>query len=214
MMGLGLDPLAGRHHPLDTHVRPTGHEIDDGVLLDGAVASMTPLLLGGAYGGDVLDLTSPDVVVRAAFARQWGLVSNALAAGFDVNARDSEGCATLHWVAMHAHMPTLVALLARGADPNLPMANGLTSVMRAACGGTADSLQVGCVGGPFIFFCVAWFAKIYPLFGDPKPHARSPGDVGVPRGLAHPALTQPRTVTIFVAACGGGAPVGLLGGAW
>ena len=63
-----MDPLAGRHHPLDTHVRPTGHEIDDGVLLDGAVASMTPLLLGGAYGGDVLDLTSPDVVVRAAFA--------------------------------------------------------------------------------------------------------------------------------------------------
>ena len=147
-----MDPLAGRHHPLDTHVRPTGHEIDDGVLLDGAVASMAPLLLGGANGGDVVDLTSPDVVVRAAFARQWGLVSNALAAGFDVNARDSEGCATLHWVAMHAHMPTLVALLARGADPNLPMANGLTSVMRAACGGTADSLQVGVgVGGPSFF---------------------------------------------------------------
>lgn len=83
------------------------------------------------------------VVVQRAFYQRWAQVAEVVQNGFDVNAKDGEGCTVLHWAAFAGHLPMVRTILAVGLPEsvNQPAAGGLTPVHRAASGGTAAVLR-------------------------------------------------------------------------
>jgi hypothetical protein len=83
------------------------------------------------------------VVVQRAFYQRWAQVAEVVQNGFDVNAKDGEGCTVLHWAAFAGHLPMVRTILAVGLAKgvNQPAAGGLTPVHRAASGGTAAVLR-------------------------------------------------------------------------
>lgn len=62
-------------------------------------------------------------------------IDAALAAGANVNYKDSEGRAALHYAAASGRVDILDILINGGADVNINDANGMTPVHYAAAGG-------------------------------------------------------------------------------
>lgn len=87
---------------------------DAGMLESGKSVSLTPLI-EAAMRGDVENLEA------------------SIAAGADVNARDSGGSTALHWAAFHGHPEAVKTLIAKRADVNAKNNSGATAV-RAARG--------------------------------------------------------------------------------
>lgn len=98
------------------------------------VARVIPLALPGSWGSDGMGLdTDVTPLMRAAKAADLDSVKRLLVGGVDVNARDWMGRTALNDACAGRRMdPRVVAaLLAAGANPNIPDRGGLTPLMGA-----------------------------------------------------------------------------------
>ena len=79
-----------------------------------------------------------DAVVRAAEAGDVDGLQKALAAGADVNARDTEGWTALMYMADQGSILLVELLLEAGADPNIQLADGATALIIAVVHGYTE----------------------------------------------------------------------------
>ena len=90
-----------------------------------------------AWGQDCVD-----AVVEAAHSQQWGVVHTALDVGFPVNACCASGRTLAYWAAMSGHVPTLIRLVALGADLGATNVDGCTPIHCAALYGYVEAMRV------------------------------------------------------------------------
>ena len=101
---------------------------------------MAALLRDTAYGnaakadGKPADGPPGQKLAAASRAARLGAVSEALAAGADINARDKDGATALYRAVAERRAPVVALLLINGANPNLARNDGRTPLMQCVSG--------------------------------------------------------------------------------
>ena len=95
---------------------------------------ITDLLTSAANARPGLDRRDVPDLATAARAAQLTEMSDALAAGADINARDEEGATALYRAVEERRAPVAALLLLKGANPNLAKLDGRTPLIQCAGG--------------------------------------------------------------------------------
>lgn len=91
---------------------------------------------------DLKGMNLSEPLVGSALRGDMDSVTNLLAKGANVNAKDVDGNTALNWAAIKGHVDIIRILLAKGAEVNAKNNNGDTALMCAVLGGNTETIEL------------------------------------------------------------------------